>query len=385
MRIRSCIVLFTLAVLAGCKRSPAPLTKDPSRANTGEDVQRDGYDMPRDLEATVLENYLQLALGNMEAYADGIAEDREIMLVGVQPDALVVGTNPAGKSVDRRIFRDRAPCRSHAATRHPCTRVISKRLEVHLYHDDSVGWISDELSYRVPYQGREAAIPIRYTAVMIRDIDRWALVSEHFSYALGIDEILERAGSGKLAKPAGMKTHTPDRGRTPVLKRVLNTRLNADAKAQEQFARARERSRKRAANGQIDLIDEDAHLYLLPGPRQEYRDRDVYSAPSLARFFGNGARITLGDHRLSVAANTRVAWMIANLQVKTVDPKTDSKLDIGLRGTFLFALDDSGWNMVQAHISAPITERDLERRIFGVPTPARKSATERPRDGAKND
>ena len=88
-------------------------------------------DLARDLEATVLENYMQLTLGNFEAYADGIARDRDIVLIGISARDLVVGREPAGARRDRRPddhLRHRVLDRARGLPRRPVFREVRRLL-----------------------------------------------------------------------------------------------------------------------------------------------------------------------------------------------------------------------------------------------------------------
>lgn len=332
---------------------PADTMQDPDAASRDE--------LARELEASILENYLQLAVGNMEAYADSLARDREIALLGIRPRDLIVGKNPQERLRARRRlpFHDRPHCQIGASESEPCLRLLPKTLDVQLYGDSSVGWISDEVSYRVPHEGREAAIPLRMTAVMMRDIDRWVLVMEHTSYGLPVSTILDLARHNQLSAPAEFGSYHDDRNRAMVFRRELTSFLNADAAAKKRYL---------AALGRKPPVPADAYFLLLPGPRQEYRGADMFRAPSLAQLFGPGAVVSVDAYRLSAAPNKRVAWMAARLTVAVDDPISRRTLSIGLRGTFLFAFSELRWHLVQAHISVPVSEEQLGRRLFGDDT-----------------
>jgi hypothetical protein len=333
-----------------------PGAAQPDTVKDADMVSRD--ELARELEAAMLENYLQLALGNMGAYADSLARDREIALMGIRRRDLIVGKNPQERlrARSRLPFHDRPHCQIGVSESEACLRLLPKTLDVQLYTDSSVGWISDEVSYRVPHEGREAAIPLRVTAVMMRDIDRWVLVMEHTSYGLPINTILDMSRQGQLSAPGEFSDYHDDRNRAMVFRRELRTFLNADAAAKKRYLDIMERKRPVSAK---------AYFLLLPGPRQEYRGADMFRAPSLAQLFGPGAVVSVDGYRLSAAPNKRVAWMAARLRVVVDDPVSRRTLSIGLRGTFLFAFSELRWHLVQAHISVPVTEAQLGRRLFG--------------------
>lgn len=368
MNARVTALLLALAIgSAGCPKPVEPAVVPPVRGRVSQDSEVTPEDLARDLESTLLENYLQLSLGNMEAYADSIARDRDVVLIGVRSEDLVVGVNPSGRTRDRRLYSDRRHCGASTSGDMPCIQVLPKTLDLHLYEDESVGWVVDEISYRVPHDDREAAIPLRMTVVTVRDIDRWVLVMEHVSYGLPVAEIIALARRGKLASPELIEKRHDDRGRARLLSRLVLSYLNADEQAIQRRVQAMERKRQSATERGAYVVDESTLFTLYPGPRQEYRGPDVHSAPSLAQLFGPSARVTMDSYRLSVAINKRVAWMAARLTVTMPDPGTGRDLVIGLRGTFLFAFDSHGWNLTQTHISVPVTDALLDERFFGKP------------------
>jgi hypothetical protein len=355
------LVLFAL-VWAACSSKNAPVTTrvpggaQPDIVQDADMVGRD--ELVRELEAAMLENYLQLALGNMEAYADSVARDREIAIMGIRPHDVIVGTNPQERLRARKHlpFHDRPHCHIGASESEPCLRLLPKTLDVHLSTDDSVGWITDEVSYRVPHEGREAAIPLRMSAVMMRDIDRWVLVMEHTSYGMPVSAIMDLARKGELATPTGFSDYHDDRNRAGVFRRELRTFLNADAAARKRYLDTMERAQP---------VPAEAYFLLLPGRRREYHGASMFQAPSLAQIFGPGAVVTIDGYRLSAAPNKRMAWMATRLTVKVEDPVSGRTLPISLRGTFLFVFGNLRWHLVQAHISAPLTEAQIGRRLFG--------------------
>src|SRR5262245_28441626 len=81
---------LTAIAAAGCPRQ----TDAPPATYRGEprfDTETEVFDLQHALQATVLENYTQLTLGNLEAYADGVARHREVALIGVEPKDVVIG------------------------------------------------------------------------------------------------------------------------------------------------------------------------------------------------------------------------------------------------------------------------------------------------------
>lgn len=324
------VFFLALCACSGSSKRPValPVVEQESREDTGIDELR------HDLESTVLENYNQLSLGNIEAYRDGIASDREIVMVGVTPRDLVLGKDPKGLSRDRRLYRQREP------------KLLSKNLDVHLSADASVGWVFDELSVRVQYLDREASIPVRATSVYVRDVERWLLVAEHLSYAIALDELVTLAARDELSQVAGMKS-----------KRAQDHELSATLIGLVGHLH----------NGGSDegvFEESERSLLLLPDPDMEFHGDRARSVAPLAELIGPGTMVGVRDFRITVGANQQNAWMVANLLVKTA--KNGEPLEVGLRGSYVFAKrNEDDWIIVQAHVSAPLREEQISERVFG--------------------
>ena len=302
------------------------------------DVHQETPEVPRevlghDLEATVIENYSHLSLGNFGAFRDALAQDQPVAIIGVTPGDVVTGRRPPDAARDRRLYRVLGPT------------LLSKNLDVHLSADGSVGWTFDEMSYRVPYQGRTASIPIRSTELYLRDFDRWVLVMQHQSYAVSIDDLRTLASSGALEEPKRFPSRAVEKGSRELI--ALVGRLHNES-------------------GPIERGD--GVLVLLPDRDHELRGTDAAQASSLAALFGAGSTVGLRDYRIAFAKNGRIAWMAANLVVRTtVGEGSTAAVDIGLRGTYVFEKTAAGWEVAQMHISAAVPEGELSRRMFGTP------------------
>jgi hypothetical protein len=322
------------ATAAGC---PANNNNGADTVNPA-DVPQEMPEVPRDvlahdLEATVIENYAHLTLGNFSAFRDGLSQAQPVTLLGVTPDDVVVGRRPLGASRDRRLYRVLGPT------------LLSKNLDVHLSADGFVGWTFDEMSYRVPYQGRTASIPIRSTELYMRDFDRWVLVMQHQSFAVSFDDMRTLAGSGALEEPKHFASRAINKSSRDLV--ALVGRLH---------------------NGTGPIAKGDGVLVLLPDRDHEVRGADAAQTSSLAALFGAGTTVGLRDYRIDIAKGGHIAWMAANLVVRTsVSEKSEGAVDIGLRGTYVFRLAESGWEVVQMHISAAVPEGELSRRMFGTP------------------
>jgi ketosteroid isomerase-like protein len=326
------ILLIPILGACGGSRQPVAPASEPAEEPA---LGREG--LRRDLEATVLEGYSQLTLGNLDAYREGIAADRQVTLVGVSPRDVVMGRAPRALARDRRLYRELGPT------------ILSKNLDVHLSRDGSVGWIYDEISYRVPYMGRTASIPIRRTALYVRELDRWLLVMEHESYALPVGEIVDLAARGALEPPRRLdRRYRRTEGPSSLLLRVIERLQNGSDNYRRQKVSA----------------DHEA-LLLLPHPEGEIYGADVPASSSVAALFGSGASVSLRDYRVFVSPSISSAWIAANLVI-TTDVR-DETVEIGLRATYVLENRDKwGWQVVQTHVSAPLAPAELSRHVFGA-------------------
>ena len=354
------------AVAASCGRTRAPVVQSqpvtaPGRVNVVE--------LRRELEATVLENYLQLGLGNMEAYADSIDAGDGVTAIGIGPDDVFAGgpgdactatgdTSPeamarlrrgCGRAAERLPFRSGDPCLQSSERDRACLGVLSKNLSVHVSRDRTTAWVVDEISYRIPHRGRQAAMPLRYTAVFARDLQRWVLVMEHLSYPLSSELMRELGAAGALATPAPLDKHG-----MPSLWEIVHEYIAVDAAA-------RARSSVLAATA---TASEDRVL-LLPDPRAELRGAAIYTAPNLADIFGPSTQVAARDLRVFFAPGGRVAWMAGNLAMTT--QVNDQAVTIGMRLTAVLEHDESAtWRLMQGHVSVPMRREQLEAQVLGA-------------------
>ena len=323
-----------VALLSGCPHKP-PEEKPPPIEPRPEPVEVPREVLEHDLEATVMENYSHLTLGNFGAFRDGLASDQSITLIGVMPEDVVVGRRPRDAARDRRLYPMLGPT------------LLAKNLEVHTAEDGSVGWMFDEMSYRVPYGGRTASIPIRNTGLFVRDFDRWVLALEHQSYAVSIDDLRGMAAAGTLEPPRRFDNLTqaaPSRELITLVDRLHNAG---------------------ASPASVPVRADEGTLLLLPDRDHELRGAAAQDAPTLSSIFGPSTKVTVRDARVGVAKNGAVAWVAANLVVRTM--VNDAPTDIGLRGSYVFVKGAETWELAQMHLSAPVTERELSRRTFGTP------------------
>lgn len=380
---RATLMLLALVVAAGCGQAPPPQRVQPPPE---PEEQTSVVELRRDLEATVLENLLQLGVGNMEAYADGIGRGEEVTLIGIGPDDVHGGAEDedcvagprgvtrrqrCGRAADRLPLRRGKPCLPGNVLDGPCQGVLSKNLGLHVSRDRRTAWVADEISYWVPHQGRQAAMPLRFTAVFVRELERWVMVLEHISYPLPSELVLDLASAGALAAPAPL-TEQP---MPELLSRALD-HLAPDPATHARLLRVRERVRE--ATGGLARAVHPAHdrLIFLPDPRDELRGADIYGTRTLEDVFGVDAEVSAEHPRVFLAPGERVAWLAANLSVRTT--RDGRPVVIGLRLTAVLEQDeDDGWQLMQAHVSVPVRTEQLVQRVFGSglePTEAPESA-----------
>lgn len=335
MRRAAHILLLTVSAATGCGGGEQKIERTPS-VDRVEEPDVDRQDLRRDLETSILESYSQLTLGNLEAYREGIAAERPVTLIGVLPGDVAQGESPEAIGRDRRLYREVGP------------EILSKNLDVYLSRDGSIGWVYDEVSYRVPHMGRTASIPIRWSGVYLRDLDRWVQVLEHQSYAVPIEDIAQMASEGQLPSPTALEDrYEREEGAASLILNILGRTHNAP----------RDYRREK-------LAGDDDSLLLLPHPDGEFRGQEVPEASSLSSVFGAEATVGLRDYQIFIAPSGSVAWAAANLVVRT--QVGDDSVEIELRATYV--LEDrpgGGWQVVLTHTSVPLTREQLSRRVFG--------------------
>jgi ketosteroid isomerase-like protein len=376
---RAAAALALAVALAGCGRTRAPVAASQS---TAAPERISVVELRRELEATVLENYLQLGLGNMEAYADSIDTGDAVTSIGIGPDdvfaggpadpcagntapeAMALARRGCGRAAERLPFRSGEPCLQGSERDDLCMGVFSKNLAVHVSRDRTTAWIVDEISYRIPHRGRQAAMPLRYTAVFARDLERWVLVMEHLSYPLSRELVRELATAGALARPAPLEDHG-----VPSLWQIVHEHIAIDAAGR---ARSPILAGSRAAS--------EDRVILLPDPRAELRGAAMISAPNLADAFGPGAQVAADDVRVFFAPGGRVAWMAGNL---VITAQVDGRpVTIGMRMTAVLEQDEGAmWRLMQAHVSVPLRKEQLEAQVLGAGLASRE-APEGPASGS---
>jgi hypothetical protein len=336
--IRTFSALLAIAGCSGAAPAPAsPPERAPEPATPIEQLRRE-------LEAAALESLGQLTLGNLEAYADGMRLDKPVVLFGARASDNFVATAEGTSRVDRRPLADLYP------------QLLSKNLDVVVAPSGAVGWIFDEISLRVPVDGRWASIPIRVTSIYTRDVDRWVLAVDHWSYARPVAEIAAAAVA-------------PDRlaGQRDAPGRVADTLIAMVGRLENGDRRVRELRRSR----------ESGAVLLLPGLEGEYHGAAIAAAPTLVELFGGASgegTVGIRSHRIEAGPAGETAWIAANL---VVDLGREKKR-ILLRATYVLAHGAAGWQVVQEHVSAPVEDKHFDQMLFGDGEPVAAQAASAP-------
>ncbi len=353
------------------------------------------------LEATLLENYLQIGLGNFEAYADSIARTGEVTLVGIGPGDLVEGTRPQDCSSgtarvtaaarrdgcnparDPLPFRYGTPCRWGNSAQRPCLGLSSKNLHLHVSADGQTAWIFDELSFRVPHEGREAAMPLRFSAVFQRSMDRWIMAMAHMSYPVPDNITAALLQRGELVAPRPMSTLSDEPDIEPDLIAALSAIL-APA----------------VANGRQVSADDQAALVLFPDPRMEFHGSDIGDMPPLGKGLALAAAAPLpqdgflpiepdmGSTRSAIPAirveqprvahdrRSRIAWLAADVTITMDVRRQRQRLAMRLTAVFERRRRDAPWSPRLIHLSVPLTRAQIEARVLGAGLNASQSLLE---------
>lgn len=206
--------------------------------------------------------------------------------------------------------------------------VWSKKLEVHVSASGTAGWAVDELSWRITACGRKVVVPLRYSALFAREGDRWLPVVEHMSYAVM---------PGQVARGQGLATVEPALGQ-----RALTLAL--DAAAAPLWGSRRP----------IEATIGAEPIALGPDLWNELRGAQVRTTPLLP---GGAEVVTRRAGALEArGSTTTVAYWVGTLRPAGGGPR--------LRATLVFERTDR-WRVVQAHVSAPISDEALAAEVFG--------------------
>ena len=259
------------------------------------------------------------------------------------------------------------------------TTAASKHLDIHLAADKpvSAAWMSDEISWRISFCGRTAAIPLRMTALYAHDGDRWVQVFEHLSY-----------GDVPVPTPElyglQLKSAVTDRTLADTLSRTLAPLLyHQTAKLPSVISVDADQ------RAEDDLEQPAPTLLLAPDPDGEWHGADDMTRAQLVDGTLNSDDRRIGTIGPSVEKST-IAYWVGNFVADLAEHPGTKAGKVRLRGTFVFekrpqqkpcapnteckpAREDCTridnhctWVVVQGHLSKPIDDVDLAQRVFGT-------------------
>ncbi|MFH0903502.1 MAG: nuclear transport factor 2 family protein [Pseudomonadota bacterium] len=288
--------------------------------------------LQKDLRATVLESYELLSGGYDEAYLDGLARDRRLLIIDTMPEDLVVGFSSAACDVWRRLSGERR-------------EIVSKALTINLSADRTMAWTYDELSYRVVRQGRRLFIPLRATAVYEHRSGRWLLVQQHISYGMPIDWIVSAAAAGTLPNPARLRSRISTGSAAAEIKDVL---LAVLSDTNHEWSRYQS--------------TEDDAWFIGVDPEQEYRGSSLAGRHPVDTMFGEKMAVQVDGIRIQLNRSGSVAWAAANLFA--IGDASGWPLRIPLRATWVLERRSGGWQIVQTHFSVAMSRKELETQVL---------------------
>lgn len=333
---RALTLLALLAAACGAKQKKG-IGLDPDEIAAVE-AKPDRAELADDLEMTIREAYRAISGGYDEAYLDGLSRDARLLMIEVGPHPLI-GYDPAVCAL-RRQYEERV-------------EFVSKRLDVHVSQDGTVGWSDDELSYRVYHNGHRSIIPLRATDVFERRAGKWLVVQEHVSYGIPDDEAAAASAKGSAAIPQAFEDYvSPGAGSTEV--RDVVERLITDT------------DDTRAQN--VSLGDDAIMIGV--DPDRVLSGKALANASTIRALYGYDAKVTAHGLRVKLSSTGTVAWAAANVVVDTT--RNEQPVSLQLRATWVLergADKDHVWRVVQTHVSMPICRDELAMRAFGDTAP----------------
>jgi hypothetical protein len=164
------VAVAAVVVAAACPNGKGNGSGPVLSDTQGQDKPLEGLALLRDLEAEVIDGYDR-----------DEPLDPQIRVIDplVGPARIGVGPGDVWFGPQVGLGTSRWPLTTDRTTD---LEVRSKKLEVHMADDQSAAWVSDEVSWRIWACERIAVIPLRFTALYVRDGDRWSSVLEHLSY-----------------------------------------------------------------------------------------------------------------------------------------------------------------------------------------------------------
>ena len=213
--------------------------------------------------------------------------------------------------------------------------IRSKKLELHMAEDQSAAWVSDEVSWRIVTCGRTAVIPLRFTALYVRDGDRWASAVEHLSYGRDV-ATGDRPDFGAAFVPA-VRDAAIAKVLDDQLMRILTTARPIEGLkvAPEAFA-------------------------LGPGVYTELHGAEIANAPLFSGAIAvEKRRIGVVERGTNLRSATVAYWIGTGL-----GSRQDAS-PVRLRITAVFERRPDGWTIAQVHASLPIDDQALAGNAFG--------------------
>jgi hypothetical protein len=348
------VVAAGLVALAGCRSGP-PRPAGPA-------IDR----LNRDDEIRLTRQYDELQDDILTSYDRDDAPELGATMIDKRIGALRIGAGPD----DVYLPGDAASRWPLEVDRTARREVRSKRLEIQIALDQTAGWMSDELSWRIRLCGRTAIIPLRITALYAQDGDRWVTVFEHLSF-------------GWTPTPSGAPPAKPIK--TEVASGDLRDALSG-VLARGLFHAPHDASVAAQTGGAVvigpDIADEwhGARVLEAQLPAGTLEDRRVGlvgrnpDTATVAYWIGNYAASI--PARPGVPAG-KVRMRVTHLFEKRWFPERDAQPTEGKS----CGLDDNQardpvrrkdvdahcrWMLVQSHVSQPISDDELTQRVFGT-------------------
>lgn len=353
MTLRSAVLAISV-LLAACPRGdaagPPELPGDPY---PGREQSLRGL-LLRELEVEVVEGY---TIPTFDLAVPGTA-------VSSRVGAVHVGVGPAELAAGIKGSVDRWPLLPLDLDGAPLDEAQSKRLEMHLSEDLTAAWVFDEVSYRFPgcvVTGRDGAldtykiatVPLRLTAVFVRDGERWVQVLEHLSYPQRVADLIAGASEFKPPGPALRNGLDPRAKPMTVPKELVQRAIAVDLGAEERT--------------RIFASDRDA-LAIWPDPEHELRGGSVVSSVSLAEAF-DATKTELKSYRMGMSPDPTggvgggsVAWAAITFELtarRVTDEGDVIPVKLDLRASYVMERREVDgtptWQLVQSHVSSPVS------------------------------
>ena len=354
---RSPVRLFVLlAVIAGCRGPGKPAAAPTEPASAAEDPAMHLARLIAELQDDILTSYERDEPPEVDSG-----------MIDAKIGAARIGAGPGDVYIAGDLKR--APSRWPLdIDRSTPTVVRSKRLDIHIAADQTAAWMADELSWRIEMCRRTAVIPLRITALYAHDGDRWVPVFEHLSFGF---------------------PPTPLPGDAPLPRAIKTEVVSGDLRDELSGVLARGLFR---APRDVQVIAQDASALVLgPDLADEWHGAQVLEARLPAG--------RLEDRRVGLVgrdpATATVAYWIGNYIADVPARPGAAAGKVRLRVTHVFEKRhsrppdrpdappdscappkdrdkdkdknaDCRWQLVQTHMSQPLSDDELTGQIFGT-------------------